>query len=454
MRACAPNARSALTSLGFRPAVATSVSPVILPADVPIEEELVPGYDPLHFYPVNPGDIFHNRYEMTAKLGCGSSSTVWLARDTKRHRWRSNRYVAVKVNTCNFADEGAANHELNISRHLTLANPSHKGFPFVRTIVDSFRVSGPYGNHICLVFKAMREPLLLLERRCKNGRLTLGLFKAYLRLLLLGLDYLHSECHVVHTDIKVDNIMMGFEDPSVVESFARAQPKNPMPRKVQDGRVIYLSHNNFGPLKSSNVLPKISDFGLAQYGKNELQRHPIQPDHYRAPEVILGAGWTYSADIWNLGVLMWNLVEQKDLFRQIHSTEGRYNSRAHIAEMIALLGPPPKELIDREREGFVWKFKPEVENPEGKLCGSANEYYGGPFFDSQGEFMHRNLIPDGINLADTVLSLEGWRKEEFLDFVQKMLQWLPEKRKSAKELLEDPWLSPSSMQKELQRSQV
>ena len=52
--------------------------------------------------------------------------------------------------------------------------------------------------------------------------------------------------------------------------------------------------------------------------------------------------------------------------------------------MIALLGPPPKELIDRERRGLSWKFRPEVENPEGKLCGSASEFYGGPFFDSEG----------------------------------------------------------------------
>ena len=52
--------------------------------------------------------------------------------------------------------------------------------------------------------------------------------------------------------------------------------------------------------------------------------------------------------------------------------------------MIALLGPPPKELIDREREGLGSKFRPEVENPEGKVCGSASESYGGPFFDFEG----------------------------------------------------------------------
>lgn len=98
--------------------------------------------------------------------------------------------------------------------------------------------------------------------------------------------------------------MVGFEDPSVVEDFARAQIQNPMPRKIQDGRSIHQSHNDFGPLKSSYVLPKIADFGLAQYGKSEPQRYPIQVDRYRAPEVILGADWMYSADIWNLGVLV------------------------------------------------------------------------------------------------------------------------------------------------------
>ena len=98
--------------------------------------------------------------------------------------------------------------------------------------------------------------------------------------------------------------MVGFEDPSVIEDFARAQAYNAMARKVLDGYSVYLSHNDFGPLKSSFVLPKLGDFGLAQYGRNELQRHPIQPDHYRAPEVTLGAGWTYSVDIWNLGVLV------------------------------------------------------------------------------------------------------------------------------------------------------
>ena len=52
--------------------------------------------------------------------------------------------------------------------------------------------------------------------------------------------------------------------------------------------------------------------------------------------------------------------------------------------MIGLLGSPPKEIREREQEGLRWRFKPEVENPEDKLCGSVSEFYGGPFFDANG----------------------------------------------------------------------
>lgn len=33
-------------------------------------------------------------------------------------------------------------------------------------------------------------------------------------------------------------------------------------------------------------------------------RYPIQPPMYHAPEVILGMGWSYSAGIWNFGILV------------------------------------------------------------------------------------------------------------------------------------------------------
>ena len=37
--------------------------------------------------------------------------------------------------------------------------------------------------------------------------------------------------------------------------------------------------------------------------------------------------------------------------------------------------------------------------------------------------------------------LQGEQKHLFVQFIRSMLSWLPEERKTAKELLDDPWLS-------------
>lgn len=105
----------------------------------------------------------------------------------------------MKVNNCDFVDEGATNYELNISQRIAQANSSHKELLYVRTIVNNFRISDLYNNHICLIYEAIRESLYLFERRCKNDQLTLGLLKEYLRLLLISLNYFHSKCYIVHT---------------------------------------------------------------------------------------------------------------------------------------------------------------------------------------------------------------------------------------------------------------
>ena len=106
--------------------------------------------------------------------------------------------MALKITASNCVDDDAAKHEQIITRHIQ-SNPSHEGFPFVRTMLDNFEVPGPVGPHLCLVNEPMREPLWLFQRRRENGKLPPALLKVYLRFLLRGLSYLHSECHIVHT---------------------------------------------------------------------------------------------------------------------------------------------------------------------------------------------------------------------------------------------------------------
>ncbi|KAL1978188.1 hypothetical protein VTN31DRAFT_1047 [Thermomyces dupontii] len=219
----------------------------------------------------------------------------------------------------------------------------------------------------------------------------------------------------------------------------------------QSGRPVYRCHSDFGALDGTNIniFPKIVDFGLAtRLGKRSApdgearEQHgiyPIQPDHYRAPEVILGCRWDSKADIWNFGVLLWDILGSRGLFQQIHDTGGQYNARSHLAEMVALLGPPPREFVMKSKTMSTLNWPEAIRNDVGKLCKNAQEFPGGPFFDTEGEFCHSALIASH-NLSDTISFLEGKEREAFSSFVREMLTWRPEERKTARQLMEHPFL--------------
>lgn len=46
-----------------------------------VEEEKTRYYSPARFYPARLGEVLNGRYQLATKLGHGSNSTVWLARD-------------------------------------------------------------------------------------------------------------------------------------------------------------------------------------------------------------------------------------------------------------------------------------------------------------------------------------------------------------------------------------
>jgi len=49
-------------------------------------------------------------------------------------------------------------------------------------------------------------------------------------------------------------------------------------------------------------------------------------------------------------VQIWDLFENQHLFDGIDPERKKYSNRQHLAEMVAYLGPPPKELLSESRE--------------------------------------------------------------------------------------------------------
>ncbi|EFQ96970.1 CMGC/CLK protein kinase [Nannizzia gypsea CBS 118893] len=302
----------------------------------------------------------------------------------------------------------------------------------------------------------MREPLWIFQKRFVSRQIPLPIAKMYIYFLLVGLDYLHSECKVVHADLKLDNILMSFESEEILGTFINQKHQMEYKTDEKSGRTTYRCNNDFGPLnmkKFTSLIPKITDFGLSarldeldtrnDLVGGQLYSYPIQPDYYRAPEVILGCGWDAKADIWNFGVLLWNILGGKELFQQVHDKNGLYDAKLHLGEMIALLGTPPTALIARSEAMSRCNWPEHLTNTTGKLCNNPQEFFGGPFFNSEGEFFYNELIPSR-NLESGIQFLEDSEKETFLSFVSQMLVWHPDERKTARELIEHPFLKLSS----------
>ncbi len=83
--------------------------------------------------------------------------------------------------------------------------------------------------------------------------------------------------------------------------------------------------------------------------------------------------------------------------------------------MVAVLGLPPLDYLQRTETS--WEY-----------------------FDNTGNWKGAIEIPSD-SLEDSEEQLRGENKALFLDFMRKMLQWVPEKRQTAKQLLGHPWLS-------------
>ncbi|KAK2806624.1 hypothetical protein FQN51_006590 [Onygenales sp. PD_10] len=372
-------------------------------ADRLVEEEELPDYKADRFYPVRLGEVFNGRYQTIAKLGFGSSSTIWLARDL-----RAREYVALKV----YVHTSLVHRELPAYHHIAsrFSGSSHEGRGNVRRLLHSFELDGPDGRHIVLVFEAAQMSLRDMKVIFFPDGFDEDFVRGAIIELLKALDFLHTQGQIVHTDIHPGNMLLGVFKNNVFQSIQETEYTTPVPRKqVSSTRTIYLSRL-MRPKEGPMLL---SDFGEARIGPGP-HGGVIMPLEYRAPETLLHVGWSYPVDIWSVGLTAWDLLGSKLLFTA-RDEDGDLYDAAHLAQIIAALGPPPPEFL--------------AKNPERRA----------DFWDDQGRWLDFAPILEGRTMEALQTRLED--KAKFLRFIRRALTWMPEERATAKELLQDPWLT-------------
>ncbi|KAL1407347.1 hypothetical protein Q8F55_006769 [Vanrija albida] len=205
----------AMPSQQSQPSASTGPSSVATSVLTEDEEDLE-DYRPGGYHPINIGDEFNSgRYLIVRKLGWGHFSTVWLARDNN-----TSRHVALKVVKSDGHYTETALDEIQLLKAVTTASTSHPGRSHVVGLVDDFRHDGPNGSHVCMVFEVLGENLLGLIKRYQHRGVPTHIVRQIAKQILLGLDYLHTECRIIHTDLKPENVLICIDD---VESVVAAE---------------------------------------------------------------------------------------------------------------------------------------------------------------------------------------------------------------------------------------
>ncbi|KAL9945820.1 hypothetical protein ACHAO5_004487 [Verticillium nonalfalfae] len=332
-----------------------------------VEEEKLPFYKREVYYPMKIGQVIHDYYQVVAKLGYGSSSTVWLARDL-----RSQKYWALKVHVNDLPDH---NQELRVYQHLAGADVTtdgvdeHPGLKHIRTLEDSFKIQGPHGEHEVFIMTPLGMSLRTFQDMQQDKVFPKVFVTSALKQTLFGVHFLH-EANVIHTGKSAG---LTASD-SVLAKVEQNEVERPSPRKQTDEVTTQVSQyvlGGAGPLT-------ICDLGQARIGDEHSGN--AMPLPYRAPEVILDMPWGYRVDNWSVGLLAWDLLERENLFAVYDHESKEKNDAYHLAAMTALLGPPPAEFLKRSKE--------------------AAKYWED----------------------------DGEDKGVFIDFVQGFLAWLPEDR--------------------------
>ncbi|KAJ3334092.1 serine/threonine protein kinase, CMGC group [Gonapodya sp. JEL0774] len=168
------------------------------------EEEDLVDYARGGYHPVKVGDVYGDgRYTVVRKLGWGHFSTVWLARDGRTHR-----LVALKIVKSAPHYTETALDEIKLLEKVVTANGNSVGRKCVVELVDWFKVRGVNGTHICMAFEVLGPNLLTLIRQYKHRGIPIATVKRVTKQVLKGLDYLHRECGIIHTDLKPENVLM------------------------------------------------------------------------------------------------------------------------------------------------------------------------------------------------------------------------------------------------------
>ncbi|KAM0230072.1 hypothetical protein ACHAP5_011461 [Fusarium lateritium] len=405
--------------------------------------EWIEDYRPGGYHPVILGDLFDDdRYRVIRKLGEGSYSTVWLARDL-----RNSSYVALKILVSEISESG---HELQILHHLANIASKDEGLHTTELLAE-FEHHGPNGIHKCLVFEPMGPSVNVMVEELPQFRPKMWgmkiryppqMAKRILKQSLQGLAFLHRN-GIAHGDFQPGNMLFSLDNINDYDEDVLRQEENveswsisPLVERL-DGkqdkwapRYLCIAQ----PLGSyasptDDFRIKLSDMGGAYLFNNPPEK-AVTPAGLRAPELVLKGEVNRSLDIWSFGCLVFELTTGRPLFCVPWSESETELNDDHLLMFEERLGPLPDDLYR------LWKTSSQYYTPDRKLY---NCQIGGVPEGEEPLMLERLSMEEAFDQTEPELGDEEAEKVKKL--IRRILQYDPSKRPSAVEILQDSWFA-------------
>ncbi|KAK3699575.1 hypothetical protein QZH41_014276, partial [Actinostola sp. cb2023] len=260
-----------------------------------------------------------------------------------------------------------------------------------------------YHGHMCIVFEKMGLSVFDFMKDNNYEAYPLDQVQHMAYQLLVSVRFLH-DMKLTHTDLKPENMLFVNSDCDVFYNKEAT-----LAFVVLDAKSVLFQKKDERHLKNSSI--RLIDFGSATF-EHEHHSTTVSTRHYRAPEVILEIGWTYPCDMWSVGCILFELYSGFTLFQT-------HENKEHLAMMERIAGKIPSKMIKKSRKTkYFYKGRLDWDDKS-----------------SSGKYVRDNCKP----LKRYMLS-DDEQHELFFNLLDHMLEYDPEKRLTAKEALQHPFL--------------
>jgi serine/threonine protein kinase len=272
-----------------------------------------------------------------------------------------------------------------------------------------------YKEHLCIVFELLNENLYELLKQNYFQGISLNSIQFIIKQILEAV-YQLQKANLIHCDLKPENILL---------------------------KIDKEHHRN-------DIIIKITDFGSSCF-KNHTMFDYIQSRYYRAPEVLIGAGYGCEIDMWSIGCIAAELFLGEPIF----PGSCEYDQ---ICKICKLLGDIPFSLLRnaKKRKKFFTQDSDKrvrlktVEEYYKEFPDEMEPKYDIPFdLKTLDELAYKvvNKKPNSgnnINNGQTNNSTNNHiftEQECFTNFLKGLLTMDPSHRWNAKQALRHPFLT-------------